>query len=109
MQRSRRLLVTSLTEVYRARIREAIEDYRRDRRPDVLRWRTLFALGATVLLLLRAYAGRRIISVLRSGAEGRYNARIEGLQDRSLHIVKVEQIWRVFTGLLNSRGAWVSP
>jgi small-conductance mechanosensitive channel len=90
-----------LAEVYRARIREAIEDYRRDRRSEVLRWHTLYAIGATVLLLLGAYAGRRTISLLRSGAERRYHARIEGLQDRSLHIVKVEQIWRVFTGFLN--------
>jgi small-conductance mechanosensitive channel len=90
-----------LAEVYRARIREAVEDYRRDRRPEVLRWHTFYTIGATVLLLLGAYAGRRTISLLTSSAERRYQARMEGLQDRSLHIIKVEQIWRALTRFLN--------
>jgi small-conductance mechanosensitive channel len=90
-----------LAEVYRARIAEAVATYRRDRLPAVLWWHTLYALGATLLVLVAAYAGRRLVALLRSTFERRYQVRIKGLEDKSLHIVKVEQIWRALAGLLN--------
>ena len=90
-----------LAEVYRRRISEAIEAYRRDRRFDVLGGHIAYALGATVLLLLGAYGGRRIVAFMRSGLERRYQARVQRLEGKSLNIVKVEQIWRVLEGLLN--------
>jgi small-conductance mechanosensitive channel len=95
-----------LAEVYRARISEAITAYRRDRQPSVLRWHALLALCATVVLVLAGYAGRRLVGLWRPTVERRYRARVEGLQDRSLHIVKVEQIWRTLAGLLNL--AWAA-
>jgi hypothetical protein len=80
--------------------------YRRDRLPEVLRRHTVYAIGATLLLVLAAYAGRRLVRLLRSAFERRYQTRIKGIQDRSLNLVKVEQIWRALTGLLNF--AWAS-
>jgi small-conductance mechanosensitive channel len=90
-----------LAEIYRGRIAGAIEAYRRDRRLGSLWLRVLYALGATLLLLVVWRIGRRIVALLRAGFERRYRARIEGIESTAHHIIKVEQIWRVLTGLLN--------
>ena len=90
-----------LAEIYRGRIGEAIEAYRRDRRPGFLWWRALYALGATLVLLVALQFGRRIVALLRAGSERRYRARIEGLEHKAHHIIKVKQIWRVLAGLLH--------
>ncbi len=90
-----------LAEIYRGRIAEAIEAYRRDRRPGFLWWRALYALGATLVLLVALRFGRRIAALLRAGLERRYRARIEGFEHKAHHIIKVKQIWGVVAGLLN--------
>ncbi len=90
-----------LAEVYKGRIGEAIEAYRRDRRPGFLLRRALYALGATLGLLVVLRFGRRIIALLRAGFERRYRARIEGLEHKAHHIIKVQHIWWVLAGLLN--------
>ncbi len=90
-----------LAEIYRGHISEAIEAYRRDRRPGSLLFRALYALGATLVLLVAWRFGRPIVTSLRAGFERRYRARIEGFEDKAHHIVRVEQIWRVLAGLLN--------
>ena len=90
-----------LAEVYRGRIGEAIEAYRRDRRPGFLLRRALYALGATLVLLVVLRFGRRIVALLRAGFERRYRARIEGFEHKAHHIIKVKQIWQILAGLLN--------
>jgi small-conductance mechanosensitive channel len=64
-------------------------------------WAALYAALATVVLLVTASLGRRLVHLLRAAFERRYRTRIESLEGRSLNIVKVEQIWRAMTGLLN--------
>jgi hypothetical protein len=83
----------TLAEIYRGRIGEAIEAYRRDRRPGFLLSRALYALGATLVLLAALRFSRRIVAVLRARFKRRYRARIERPEDTAHHIVKVEQIW----------------
>jgi len=39
--------------------------------------------------------------MVRVGIERRYQADVQGIQDRAFHIVKADQIWRALTGLLN--------
>jgi small-conductance mechanosensitive channel len=90
-----------LAEVYRGRIGEAIEAYRQDRRPGFLLRRALYALGATLVLLVVLRFGRRIVTLLRAGFERRYRARIEGFEHKAHHIIKVKQIWQILAGLLN--------
>ncbi len=90
-----------LATLYRARIAHSIEAYRQNRYPTLLWSHALYALGATAVLLVIALFGRRLVALLRAGFERRYRARIEGLEGRAHHMVKVEQIWRVLTGLLN--------
>jgi len=98
----------TLAELYRVRIGEAIEAYRRDRRPALLWLHSLYALVATVMLLVVAIVGRRIVRLLRSLLEGRFSAHIHGLEDRAFHIVKSNQIWRAFSALVNIAWGLVS-
>ena len=90
-----------LAEIYRSHIGEAIEEYRRDRRPGFLWWHALYALGATLALLVALRFGRRIAALLRAGFERRYRARIEGFEHKAHHIIKVNQLWQVLVGLVN--------
>jgi len=80
-----------LAELYRHRISEAIEEYRRERQPDVLGWHITYALGATILLLLAAYAGRRMVALMRSGLERRYQARIQRIEGKSSILSKLNK------------------
>ncbi len=95
-----------LADLYRIRIGEAIVDYRYEREPRTLWLHALYALGATVVLLIVAYVGRRVVARLRAGLERHLHARVQGLQDRAFQIVKAEQIWRALTGFLNF--AWAA-
>ena len=90
-----------LAEIYRGHIVDGIEAYRRDRRPGSLLLRVLYALGATLLLLVAQRIGRWLAAFLRAAFERRYRARIQGLEHTAHHIIKGEQIWRFLTGLLD--------
>jgi small-conductance mechanosensitive channel len=90
-----------LAQAYRARIAEAITAYRDARRPALLARRALYALGATLALLLAAFVGRRIVHRLQAGLERRYRARIADLRVQKFQVVKAEQVWRFLTGFLN--------
>jgi small-conductance mechanosensitive channel len=89
-----------LAQLYRGRIARAIDEYREDRRAEVLWLHAFYTLVATVLLVIVMLAGRRIFGLIRAGFERRYQARIESLEGMSHHIVKVEQVARVLRGLL---------
>ena len=90
-----------LAELYSTRIWESIHSYRDARRPGILLLHVLFALCATAGLLFAARLTRRLVGLLRAAFERRFRARIEGLEDRAHHIVRVEQFWRGLSGLLN--------
>lgn len=96
-----RIADTRLAEAHRTRIADAIDNYRRSRQPRLLWLHAFYALGATFVLLMAAYLGRRIVVRLRAVLERRYRARVQGIQERAFHIVKAEQIWHALTGILN--------
>ena len=90
-----------LAELYRARIGEVIQEYRRLRQPRLLWFHLLYALGATIALVIAAYLGRVVVAWLREHLERRYRARVQGIQDRAFQLVKAEQIWHALTSILN--------
>ena len=90
-----------LAELYRARIAEAIETWRYNRQPRVLWVHALHALGATLALLICGYFGCKILLRTRTVVERQYRARMQTIEDRAFHIVKIDQIWRALTGLLD--------
>jgi len=90
-----------LAQANLGRISSAIESYRQAREPGLLWRHSFYAFGATLLLLVAAYVGRRIVGRLQGGLERRYQMRVRGVQIQAFQIVKAEQLWKLLAGALN--------
>jgi len=89
-----------LAEAHMIKIREAIEAYRYDRNPPVLIRHTLYALGATALLVLILCGLRWAFERIRAVTERRYKAKIHGVEFKSFQIIEAERLWAVFLMVL---------
>jgi small-conductance mechanosensitive channel len=74
------------------RIGEAIESWRQDREPSTLRTNALFALGATLTLILALWGLVTLSRYLRKLIESRVRQRIRDLQVREFRIVRAQQV-----------------
>jgi small-conductance mechanosensitive channel len=90
-----------LAGVYQFRIAETIEAYRHDRRPSSLVLYGIYAVAATLALLIAGYLARRGVSRLRALLQRRYSAALGGLESRAHHVVRTDQVWQALTALLN--------
>ncbi len=95
----------TLAQVYRTRIAEAVEAYRSARQPRLLWRHALYALGATLALLVVGYVGRRVVGVLRRGLDRRYRTRVQDVQIQAFQILTAERIWWFLAKLLNLASA----
>lgn len=84
-----------LAQVIRQRVGEAIDGWRRDRNPQVLQRRALYALGATMLLVLALWIGHRLFRHLSVALEARFRARVHDLRFKSFQVVRAEQVCRL--------------
>ena len=91
----------TLAQAYLSRISTAIDDYRTARDPRRLWTHGGYALVATVVFLVVAFSGRRIITAMRAALERRYETRIRDVQIQAFQIVRAKQIWAMLGGLLN--------
>ena len=87
---------------YGERIDKAIDDYRHERSPQVLRRRGLESAAATVALaltvLLLIWSSHRINALL----ERRFRSRIRALGIQSFEILRAESIWRGLRATLSA-------
>jgi small-conductance mechanosensitive channel len=83
----------TLALAYRERIRQAIEDYRRERTPDALLWHALRSAGATAILAAVVVLAIWLSRALSRLIERRYHSRIRALGIQSFEIVRTERIW----------------
>ncbi len=90
-----------LAQAYVSRMRGAIENFRRDRQPEMMLRRILHALGATLVVILVLWAGHRLVRKARSALERRYRERIHGVQVQSFQIIRAEHVWRLLNGALS--------
>lgn len=90
----------ALAAAYQIRVGEAIEAWRHDRDPAVLKRRALHALGATLLFLLALWAGQRVYRRLRTILETRLRSKIRAIKFKTFEILRGEQLWSVLMGLL---------
>jgi small-conductance mechanosensitive channel len=97
-----------LAELYRTRITEAVESWRRNREAGALWGFALHALAATLALLAGGYFGRKAFLRIHILVERRYHAHMETLQNRAFQIVKADQIWRAVTGVWNLVGGFTA-
>ncbi|HEY7745022.1 MAG TPA: mechanosensitive ion channel family protein [Desulfuromonadales bacterium] len=88
----------TLAQSYRSRTGEAIEAWRHDRAPGVLKRNVLFALGATLLLALALRIGFWIYRRLGAWLEVHLRSKFQGVQIRKFQLVRGEQLWQLFTG-----------
>ena len=82
-----------LAEVYRGRVAEAIEKFRRDREGSVLWPNVARALAATLALALVLWLARRALRLVRATLDQRYRSRIRTVQVGTVEVVKAEQLW----------------
>jgi small-conductance mechanosensitive channel len=84
------------------RISEAIEDYRRNRSPEMLLQYGLYSVAATVVLalslILVTWLARRLDTLM----ERRLHRHIHALGIQSFEIVRAERLWAALRGVLHA-------
>ena len=78
---------------YRDRIGKAIEDYRRDRRSEVLSSHGLYSAGAAVVLAVVVVLVIWLSRWFNALIERRFRSRVRNLGIQSFEIVRAERIW----------------
>jgi small-conductance mechanosensitive channel len=91
-----------LARAYMAKIRTAVEVYRRDRDSRSIAWAAGSALGATLVFIALILLIRFLFRKLISFTEERYALKIRQLQEKSHDIVRTEWIWTAFKGGLRT-------
>jgi small-conductance mechanosensitive channel len=88
----------TLAQSYLFRTGEAIEAWRHDRAPGVLKRNVLFTLGATLLLVLALRIGFWLFRRLGAWLEVHLRPKVQGIQFRKFQLVRGEQLWHLFSG-----------
>ena len=87
---------------YLVSITTAVKAYRRDRSPEVLLEHSLFALGATAVLVAFLLGLRWAFRRLDVRIERRLKATLQGLQAASRQFLRAEQLWGGLRGALRT-------
>ncbi len=90
-----------LAEVVKTRIASVIVNYRRDRSPNVLLTHASYAVGLTVVVFLLSWFVIRFFRRLNSWAVRHVDKGAKGLASKSHHLIRAEQVWTLFAGLLS--------
>jgi len=92
-----------LARVYAAKIREAVERYRRERTPREIELSILWSVIATIVLLMSLFLVRTIFRKVQKGViETRLADKIATIRIQSFVIVKAEQIKKLLTGAVRT-------
>jgi len=84
------------------RIREALQLYRTERSTSHLASSAIFALAATLLLVLLAYATHRFFNRLNQGVERRYKSLADESRNKVLKLVGSEQVCKLLSRLIST-------
>jgi small-conductance mechanosensitive channel len=96
------LTYRNLAKLHLAKIRQAIEEYRRSRSRDVLFRSALYAVAATGALSLAVVLLFPLVRRLNQAISERMKSRIHAVGIQTFEIVRVEQIWKALHALLNT-------
>lgn len=97
MEGLRRALVA---QVYRDAIANAITRYRQGRSTSYLLEKSLYAAGATLVLILLLWAARHLFRWLDGWAERHIRKGVDVLADKSHQLVRAGAVWTFIAGLL---------
>lgn len=89
-----------LVNLYAERIRKVIQEYRNDRKPEVIIKAVLYAAAATAVLFALVYGIVVLFRRINAWLERRFRRRIEALEMKSLRIVNAHQLWTAANSLL---------
>lgn len=89
-----------LAQAYIERIRRVIQDYRNDRKPEVILRAVLYAAAATLILFVVIYGIVALFRRINVVLEQRFRKRIEDLEVKSLRIVRAHQLWAAATAVV---------
>jgi small-conductance mechanosensitive channel len=85
---------------YLNRIQEAIREYRADRGSERLLRNLLYALGATIVLVLALWGLHKLYRTALKWSERRLQKSIESLADKAYNLFHAGQVWRLLSGAL---------
>ena len=88
-----------VADLYKGRIAEAIEAYRRDRSPTFIVHASLYAAGATAALILFLWLGGWSMRRLDVALEARIKRRLEVVEVKSWRFLSAESVWQLLRGL----------
>jgi len=91
-----------LAAAFTTKISKAIDQYRLDRSRPVLLRHTVLAVAATVLVLLILWTIVRLTRWANGWAQLRISKRLATLEDKAHRLIRAEQVWAVFAGLLRA-------
>lgn len=89
-----------LAAAHRNRIANAIDEYRADRGTDRLLRNGVFALGATIILLLALWGVLRLFSLLHGWAERKLQTSLGNLADKAYNLFHAGRVWQILAGTL---------
>lgn len=89
-----------VADTFRTRIKEAIETYRHERKPEAILSAILHALLRTLLLGVILWGVFWAFRQLNLILETRFKRRVENIEAKSLKIIQAEQLWGLLNGLL---------
>ena len=95
----------SLANAYLLRIQQAIEDYRSERKTNVLIRHAALALAAVAGLFLFWFFGVRIVRRILLALERRYKHRVREVGIQSLKLLPAERMWLSLIGILKFAAA----
>ena len=84
-----------LAEVYRTRVIAAVQAFRHAREPAVVSQNALWALVATMLLIVGLSLGWRATKVVRSFADRRYRSRVRDVQLGTIDVMRGDRLWQL--------------
>jgi len=91
---------TLLVQVYKQRIAESIQEYRRARSASVLLANAVYALAVTGALILLLWGFRKLFRWLSDWSERSVHKRVQDLASKAHELVQAETIWGLIAGLL---------
>jgi len=89
-----------LAQVYLEKIGQAIEDYRAVRSGPVLLQGALYAIAATVVMLILIWGVRRLFRRLVRWSEENVQQGVQELASKSHNLIQAGPVWTVIAGLL---------
>jgi len=86
--------LNSLAEIYVLKIDYAIDSYRNDRSKPVLIRKSLYAIGAGLLLIAILFLLLWLLRRLQTFLFNRFKTRIDSVENKSFNLIRSHQLWR---------------